>query len=85
MKMAHYPLFGCVALRHGGGLISASVKQLFERRIIREMSFAATSWRFLKNNKKYWLLPLLITLGLCGVLIIIAKSSSMTPFLYPLF
>ncbi len=42
-------------------------------------------WRFLKNNKRYWLLPLLITLGLCALILIIAKSSSSNPFSYPFF
>jgi hypothetical protein len=46
--------------------------------IIREF------WDFLKHNKKWWLLPvILILLGL-GLLVILG-SSAIAPFIYPLF
>ena len=39
---------------------------------------------FLKQNKKWWLLPILTTMGLCGLLAALA-GSSMAPFIYTLF
>jgi hypothetical protein len=39
---------------------------------------------FLKQNKKWWLLPILIAMGLCGLLVVLA-GSSMAPFIYTLF
>ena len=39
---------------------------------------------FLKYNKKWWLLPILITLLLLGLLVILS-SSAIAPFIYPLF
>ena len=39
---------------------------------------------FLKQNKKWWLLPILIAMGLCGLLATLA-GSSMAPFIYTLF
>ena len=42
-------------------------------------------WRFMKENKKWWLLPLVIMLILVGVLIIVAESSAVSPFIYALF
>ncbi len=39
---------------------------------------------FLKHNKKWWLLPILIVLGLFGVLALLA-GSSVAPFIYTLF
>jgi len=40
---------------------------------------------FLKYEKKWWLLPVLILLVLMGVLIVFSESSALAPFLYPLF
>lgn len=39
---------------------------------------------FLKHNKKWWLLPILIVLGLFGLLAALA-GSSVAPFIYTLF
>jgi hypothetical protein len=41
-------------------------------------------WDFLKHNKKWWLLPLLVTLLLIGVLIILGGTGA-APFIYTLF
>ena len=41
-------------------------------------------WAFLKHNKKWWLLPILIVIGLFGLLVFLA-GTGMAPFLYPLF
>ena len=41
-------------------------------------------WGFLANNKKWWLLPILITLGLVGVLIFLSSTAA-APFIYTLF
>jgi hypothetical protein len=40
---------------------------------------------FLKQEKKWWLLPLCIFLALMAVLIVIAESSALAPFVYTLF
>ncbi len=39
---------------------------------------------FLKHNKKWWLLPILIVLALFGLLAALA-GSSVAPFIYTLF
>ncbi|MHC4266683.1 MAG: DUF5989 family protein [Planctomycetota bacterium] len=41
-------------------------------------------WEFLKHNKKWWLLPILITLLLLG-LIVLLGGTALAPFIYPLF
>ena len=38
----------------------------------------------LKENKKYWLIPLLLILALFGVLVILGSSAA-APFIYTLF
>ena len=42
-------------------------------------------WQFMRENKKFWLAPIVITLILVGVLLVIAKSSAIAPFIYTLF
>lgn len=48
-------------------------------------SLLAQLWAFMKENKKWWLLPLIILLILVGILIFIAESSAVSPFIYALF
>ncbi len=40
---------------------------------------------FFWNNKRWWLVPILISLFVIGVLILLAQSSSIAPFIYTLF
>ena len=42
-------------------------------------------WRFLNQRKKFWLLPILIMLGLFGGLVILTQGSAVAPFIYTLF
>ena len=42
-------------------------------------------WGFMKQNKKWWLLPLLLTLLVFGLLIFLSSSSGLAPFIYTLF
>lgn len=40
---------------------------------------------FFWTNKRWWLVPMLIILFVVGILIILAQSSAIAPFIYPLF
>jgi hypothetical protein len=40
---------------------------------------------FFWSNKRWWLVPMLITLFLLGALIMVAQSSAIAPFIYTLF
>lgn len=42
-------------------------------------------WTFLKVRKKWWLLPILIVLGLVSALLVFAKGSVLAPFIYTVF
>ncbi len=42
-------------------------------------------WAFLHEEKKYWLIPLMVVLVLLGVLLITAQNSVVAPFIYTLF
>ncbi len=50
-----------------------------------KMSLINEIWLYLRQNKKYWLLPIIIILILMSVLLIIAKSSALAPFIYSIF
>jgi hypothetical protein len=49
------------------------------------MSFLAEFWKFLRIRKKFWLLPLLVMIVLFGVMLVLAESSALAPFIYTLF
>ncbi len=42
-------------------------------------------WEFLQERKKYWLLPIVLTLGILGGLILLTQGSAIAPFIYTLF
>ena len=42
-------------------------------------------WDFLRVRKKYWLIPLIITIVLMGSLIIFTQGSVVAPFIYSIF
>ncbi len=49
------------------------------------MSFSSDIWGFLKERKKFWLLPLIISLLLIGAIVVFAGGSAVAPFIYTLF
>ncbi len=49
------------------------------------MDFLNDLWGFMKVRKKYWLLPIILTLVLFGALIILSSGSALAPFIYTLF
>ena len=40
---------------------------------------------FMRESKKYWLLPIIIVLVTIGGLLIFAQSSALAPFIYSIF
>ena len=57
---------------------------------VRELAKAGRSglvsefWDFLKHNKKWWLLPILIVILALGALVFLSGSGA-APFIYTLF
>ena len=49
------------------------------------LDFTLELWEFLKERKKFWLLPIIIFLGLLGSLIVFTEGSVVAPFIYTLF
>jgi hypothetical protein len=42
-------------------------------------------WTFLRQEKKYWLAPVVFVLLLFGLLLVFAQTSAVAPFIYTLF
>ena len=49
------------------------------------MSFLKEFSEFLKVRKKYWLIPVLLTLALFGGIIVLSQGTALGPFIYALF
>jgi hypothetical protein len=47
--------------------------------------FVRELWAFMKERKKFWLLPIVIVLLLFGGLVVLTQGSAVAPFIYTLF
>lgn len=47
--------------------------------------FIKELWAFMRERKKFWLLPILVVLLLFGTLIVLTQGSAVAPFIYTLF
>ncbi len=50
-----------------------------------KMGILKELWGFMKERKKWWLLPIVIVLVLLGLLIVLTEGSAVAPFIYTLF
>ena len=50
----------------------------------KQPGIAAEFYEFLRENKKWWLLPILILIGAFGILVALA-STGVAPFIYTMF
>ena len=49
------------------------------------MSLVSELWAFMKERKKWWLLPVIAVLLVVGTLLIFAQGSALAPFIYTIF
>jgi hypothetical protein len=42
-------------------------------------------WGFMRERRKFWLMPIIIVMLLLGVLIVLAEGSAIAPFIYSIF
>ncbi|MFH1319496.1 MAG: DUF5989 family protein [Bacteroidota bacterium] len=49
------------------------------------LEFFQDIWGFLKERKKWWLLPVIIGLLILGAILMIESGSAIAPFIYTLF
>jgi fluoride ion exporter CrcB/FEX len=49
-----------------------------------ESSFVGELWALIRQNKKYWLIPMIVVLLLLGLLVFLS-GTAVAPFIYTLF
>lgn len=49
------------------------------------MEMVRELWAFMRERRKFWLLPMLLMMGLFGGLIILTHGTALAPFIYTLF
>lgn len=49
------------------------------------IELAGQLWLLLRVRKKWWLAPIVIMLGLVGILLVTTQGSALAPFIYILF
>ncbi|MGH9197421.1 MAG: DUF5989 family protein [Acidimicrobiia bacterium] len=47
--------------------------------------FVLELWAFMRERKKFWLLPIIVSLVLFGSLIVLTQGSVVAPFIYTIF
>lgn len=57
----------------------------FVQSTVRRFGIAGELLSFFVGNKRWWLLPVILSLFLLGALIVVAQSSAIAPFIYTLF
>ncbi len=50
----------------------------------QELSLIGEFWVFIKENKAWWMVPILLVLGGLGVLVVLSSTGA-APFIYTLF
>ena len=48
-------------------------------------SLISELWLFMRERKKWWLAPIIVTLVLLSALIVFTQGSAVAPFIYTLF
>ena len=49
------------------------------------LEFVSELWAFMKERKKFWLLPIILVLVLLGSLLVLTQGSAVAPFIYTIF
>ncbi len=50
-----------------------------------KLSIFAELWAFMRERKKWWLLPIILIITLLGLILIFAQGSALAPFIYTIF
>ena len=49
------------------------------------MGLMGEFWLYMRERKKWWLLPVIVVMVAFGSLLIFAKGSALAPFIYTIF
>jgi len=49
------------------------------------VGFLTELWMFMRERKKFWLLPIIVMMALFGGLVVLSQGSAVAPFIYTIF
>jgi len=49
------------------------------------VGFIVELWLFMKERKKFWLLPIIVMMAVFGSLVVLSEGSVIAPFIYTIF
>jgi hypothetical protein len=49
------------------------------------MGLLSELWAFMRERKKWWLLPVIMVMLVVGSLLVLAQGSALAPFIYTIF
>jgi hypothetical protein len=49
------------------------------------MALLGELWAFMRERKKWWLLPVILVMVVVGTLLVFAQGSALAPFIYTIF
>ena len=49
------------------------------------MGLLSQLWEFMRERKKWWLLPVIMVMLVVGSLLVLAQGSALAPFIYTIF
>lgn len=49
------------------------------------MSVVSQLWEYMRERKKWWLLPVIVMMLVVGILLVFAQGSALAPFIYTIF
>jgi hypothetical protein len=52
---------------------------------MKKTSILAEYLRFLSQEKKYWMIPLVLLLVLIGMMVVLFEGTALAPFIYTIF
>jgi hypothetical protein len=52
---------------------------------VAQHGLLAELWQFMRQRKKFWLLPIVVVLLSVGGLLVFAQGSALAPFIYTIF
>jgi hypothetical protein len=52
---------------------------------MKQTSVMAEMWLFLRERKKWWLLPIVVIMVAISALLVLAQGSVLAPFIYTIF
>ncbi len=50
-----------------------------------KLSIVSEFFEFLKEHKKFWMIPIVIILLVLGLLVVLGQGSALAPFIYTIF